>query len=286
MVATVVGLQGALAGKRFKVGSESITFGRSDENDVVLNNLLTSRVHAELRYEDGGYLLHDRGSSNGTWVNGRRVTVHRLRPGDEIVIGGEAFRFETSVSRPALRVTVTGGGPVGLSFALLLEHLMGPRVSIKVYDSRWLQDGDRVAWKTADQGNVRRQQVVTIQSRQFLKLPPEVQERLFVPGAYSEMWPQGPDSIQDLGPRNVRIAYVEDQLLAIANDRPDRIQLIPERFDPPRPRPTSPDSTCWRSARAAARGRWSISPRSSVPATPRCTRSMARRCRTWCSACG
>ncbi|HJY00440.1 MAG TPA: FHA domain-containing protein [Streptosporangiaceae bacterium] len=232
MVATVVGLQGALAGKRFKVGSESITFGRSDENDVVLNNLLTSRVHAELRHEDGGYLLHDRGSSNGTWVNGRRVTVHRLRPGDEIVIGGEAFRFETSVSRPALRVTVTGGGPVGLTFALLLEHLMGPRVSIKVYDSRWLQDGDRVAWKTADQGNVRRQQVVTIQSRQFLKLPPEVQERLFIPGAYSEMWPQGPDSIQDLGPRNVRIAYVEDQLLAIANDRPDHIQLIPERFDP------------------------------------------------------
>ena len=232
MVATVVGLQGALAGKRFKVGSESITFGRSDENDVVLNNLLTSRVHAELRHEDGGYLLHDRGSSNGTWVNGRRVTVHRLRPGDEIVIGGEAFRFDTSVSRPALRVTVTGGGPVGLTFALLLEHLMGPRVSIKVYDSRWLQDGDRVAWKTADQGNVRRQQVVTIQSRQFLKLPPEVQERLFIPGAYSEMWPQGPDSIQDLGPRNVRIAYVEDQLLAIANDRPDHIQLIPERFDP------------------------------------------------------
>ena len=232
MVATVVGLQGALAGQRFKVGSESITFGRSDENDVVLNNLLTSRVHAELRHEDGGYLLHDRGSSNGTWVNGRRVTVHRLQPGDEIVIGGEAFRFETSVSTPAMRVTVTGGGPVGLSFALLLEHLMGPRVTIKVYDSRWLQDGDRVVWKTADQGNVRRQQVVTIQSRQFLKLPREVQERLFIPGAYSEMWPQGPDSIQDLGPRNVRIAYVEDKLLAIANDRPDHIQLIPERFDP------------------------------------------------------
>jgi len=152
MVATVVGLQGALAGKRFKVGSESITFGRSDENDVVLTNLLTSRVHAELRHEDGGCLLHDRGSSNGTWVNGRCVTVHRLRPGDEIVIGGETFRFETSdvevpraqaspsSSAPVLRVTVTGGGPVGLSFALLLEHLMGPRVAIKVYDSRWLRE--------------------------------------------------------------------------------------------------------------------------------------------------
>jgi len=72
----------------------------------------------------------------------------------------------------------------------------------------------------------------TIQSRQYLKLPPDVQERLFTPGAYTEMWPKGPDSIQDLGPRNVRIAYVEDQLLAVANDKPEHIQLIPERFDP------------------------------------------------------
>src|SRR5262249_20718062 len=75
-------------------------------------------------------------------------------------------------------------------------------------------------------------EVVTIQSRQYLKLPPGIQERLFIPDAYSEMWPKGPDSIQDLGPRNVRIAFVEDQLLAIANGKPDRIRLIPEPFDP------------------------------------------------------
>jgi pSer/pThr/pTyr-binding forkhead associated (FHA) protein len=253
MVATVVGLEGPLTGKRFTIGSQPMTFGRGDENDVVLATLLASRVHAELRPEAGGYVLHDRGSSNGTWVNGQRVTAaHRLRPGDEIVIGGEAFRFETPVDQtilqgspvpsggrvatpapvPALRVTVTGGGPVGLSFALLLDHLMGPRVAIKIYDSRWQRDGNRVVWKTPEQGNVRRQQVVTLQSRQYLKLPPEVQERLFVPGAFTEMWPKGPDSIQDRCPRNVRIAYIEDQLLAIANGKPDRIKLIPERFDP------------------------------------------------------
>jgi hypothetical protein len=240
MVATVVGLEGALAGKQFTVGSQPITFGRDEANDVVLANLLASRVHAELRPEAGGYVLRDRGSSNGTWVNGERVTAQRLQPGDEMVIGGEVFRFETShpltsqarkAAPPALRVTVTGGGPVGLSLALLLEHLMGPLVTVKVYDSRWQRDGDQVVWKTAAQGNVRRQQVVTIQSRQFVRLPPEVQQRLFVPGAYTEMWPKGPDSIQDLGPRNVRIAYVEDVLLAIANDKPDHIPLIPERFD-------------------------------------------------------
>jgi len=243
MVATVVGLDGALMGKRFTVGSQPLTFGRDEGNDVVLASLLTSSVHAELRSEAGGYVLVDRGSSNGTWVNGAQVTAQPLRSGDEFVIGGMAFRFEAfeasadgrgapSGSAPVLHVTVTGGGPVGLSFALLLDYLMGPRVAIKVYDSRWVSDGGRVIWKTAEQGNVRRQQVVTIQSRQYLKLPPDVQERLFIPGAFTEMWPKGPDSIQDFGPRNVRIAYVEDQLLAVANDKRDRIQLIPERFDP------------------------------------------------------
>ena len=239
MVATIVGLDGALAGKRFTVGSQPLTFGRGDENDVILTSLLASGVHAELRSEAGGYLLLDRGSTNGTWVNGAPVTVHQLRPGDEIVLGGQAFRFELPQARadappaagPVLRVTVSGGGPVGLSFALLLDHLMGPGVAVKVYDSRWAREGDRIVWKTADQGNVRRQQVVTVQSRQYLKLPPDVQERLFTPGAYTEMWPKGPDSIEGLGPRNVRIAYVEDQLLAVANDKPDHIRLIPDRFD-------------------------------------------------------
>jgi 2-polyprenyl-6-methoxyphenol hydroxylase-like FAD-dependent oxidoreductase len=146
--------------------------------------------------------------------------------------GNEVVRIGPPASASVLRVTVAGGGPVGLSLALLLEHLMGSRVTIKVYDSRWLGEGGRVAWKTPDQGNVRRQQVVTIQSRQYLKLPPEVQARLFSPGDYSEMWPEGPDSIQGLGPRNLRIAHVEDQLLAVANSKPDRIQLIPAPFDP------------------------------------------------------
>jgi pSer/pThr/pTyr-binding forkhead associated (FHA) protein len=250
MRATVVGLQGGLAGQRFPVGSRPLTFGRGDENDVVLTTASASRVHAELRSEAGGYVLYDRGSSNGTWVNDAEVTARLLKSGDEITIGDEVFAFEISDSRatvvtsagraddlppapppPVLRVTITGGGPVGLGFALMLEDLMGPRVAIKIYDSRWKRADGRIVWKGPDEGNVRRQQVVTIQSRQFLKLPPYLQERLFDPGAYTEMWPKGPDSIHDLGPRNIRIAYVEDQFLAIANEHADRIELIPDPFD-------------------------------------------------------
>jgi hypothetical protein len=252
MNAAVVALQGGLTGKRFAVGDQPITFGRGDANDIVLTTPAASRVHAELRRDASGYVLYDRDSTNGTWVNGASVTFRQLQPGDQIMIGDEVFRFEVADSRttilpaavPAgdpiapqapksvLRVTVTGGGPVGLSFALLLEHLMGSRVAVKIYDSRWMRDGARIVWKGPEQGNVRRQQVVTIQSRQYLKLPPDVQECLFSHGGWTEMWPKGPDSIQDLGPRNIRIAYVEDQLLAIANGKSDRIQLITEAFDP------------------------------------------------------
>jgi hypothetical protein len=252
MTATVVVLEGGLAGKRVAIGSEPLTFGRGDENDIVLSTPSASRLHAELRREAAGYVLYDRGSTNGTFVNGAAVTVRPLQSGDQIQIGDEVFRFDLVDARTTLqpfpiptavhagakaqeqvlRVTVAGGGPVGLSFALLLEHMMGTRVAIRVYESRWAKEGRKVFWKGTDQGNARRQQVVTIQSRQFLKLPPYVQEGLFVPGAYSEMWPKGPDSIEDLGPRNVRIAYIEDQLLALANGKPDHIELIPERFDP------------------------------------------------------
>ncbi len=252
MEATLIGVQGSLKGERFPLGSQSITFGRSPENAVVLSGDLASRVHAELSNEDGVYVLKDRGSRNGTWVNGTRVTVHQLQPGDEIRIGDELFRFESvdsvesvesltdpstklaltqPVAADVLRVTVSGGGPVGLSFALLLEHLMGPRVEITVFDARWTRVGADVVWKTPEQGNVRRQQVVTVQSRQYLRLPPEVQERLFTADAYCEMWPKGPDSIEDCGPRNIRIVHIEDQLLALANEKRDRIHLIPERFD-------------------------------------------------------
>ncbi|MEU2237254.1 FHA domain-containing protein [Streptomyces vietnamensis] len=250
----LVGHQGSLAGQQFPIGATPLTLGRNGDNSVVITVGNVSRFHAEVRRERHGFVLYDSGSSNGTRVNGTRVTSHELQPGDLIEIGTETFRFEaadametildlsvlgpvapseaTLAAGPVLNVTVTGGGPVGLSFALLLESLMGPRVAITVYDGRWIQDGAKVVWKSADQGNVRRQQVVTVQSRQYLNLPEEVQARLFRGDAYSEMWPVGPDSLRDRKPRNLRIAYIEDTLLELANEKPERIRLVPEVFDP------------------------------------------------------
>ncbi|HEY0700303.1 MAG TPA: FHA domain-containing protein, partial [Micromonospora sp.] len=255
MLPEIVGREGPLAGRRFPFDDTRMTFGRNGDNTVVISSRNASRYHAELVREGDRHVLRDRGSRNGTLVNGKPVRSHPLRSGDLFTIGNETFCFEfeqvdatelisdrtmlqefpapTAVvdPGPVLNVTVSGGGPVGLAFALLLERLMGQRVSVTVHDGRWTRDGSRVVWKDERQGNVRRQQVVTIQSRQYLNLPEEVQDRLFVPGAYSEMWPAGPDSIRGLGPRNIRIAYIEDRLLELANEKPDRIRLVPEKFD-------------------------------------------------------
>lgn len=243
----LVGIRGRLAGTSFVLDGRSLTVGRGAGNDVVLATPLASRAHLELRRGQGGWVLHDGGSTNGTSVNGEPVSTHRLRPGDEIVVGDEAFRFEDGAAvaertvllarptppPPVLRVTVSGGGPVGLTFALLLDDLMGERAAITVHDGRWTRTDDgRTVWRAKGRGASRRQQVVTVQSRQWSRLPAEIQDRLFGSDAHTEMWPTGPDSIDDLPPRNVRIAHVEDQLLALADERSDRITLVPEPFDP------------------------------------------------------
>jgi hypothetical protein len=249
--ATVVGVHGDLAGQRFPVGDSPVTFGRGEDNDIVISDPAVSRVHAELRQEADGFVIADRGSANGTRVNGVIITAERLRPGDEIEIAHHRFTFEAidagavtvaanakriseaakTASEPVLRVTVSGGGPVGLAFALILADLMGPRVAIRIYNGRWKRDGRKVVWKGHDEGNVRRMQVVTIQSRQFLKMPQEMQDWLFTPGNFTEMWPSGPDSVNNVGPRNIRIAYIEDRLLELANKKRGQIELIPEPFD-------------------------------------------------------
>jgi hypothetical protein len=62
--------------------------GRSSETDVVLDDPYASDFHMRLVAQDEGLMLHDLGSTNGTYVNGRRVTAPtQLRRGDTIQVG-------------------------------------------------------------------------------------------------------------------------------------------------------------------------------------------------------
>ena len=68
--------------------------GRSDRNDIVVDDEVASRNHAMLQADADRFLLMDRNSSNGTFVNGVRICVPVvLRPGDHITIGSYEFTF-------------------------------------------------------------------------------------------------------------------------------------------------------------------------------------------------
>ncbi|WP_300007952.1 ATP-binding cassette domain-containing protein [Pseudonocardia sp.] len=64
-----------------------ITVGRLPDNDVVLDDLLVSRHHAELRRDGSGWHIVDLGSGNGVFVNGVRVQAALVTPRDVIGIG-------------------------------------------------------------------------------------------------------------------------------------------------------------------------------------------------------
>ncbi|QFZ20221.1 hypothetical protein [Saccharothrix syringae] len=135
--------------------------------------------------------------------------------------------------RKPLRVVVAGGGPVGLSFACALRAMMGDQVEVRVHDRRWRRRGSRVVWLGEAEGNFRREQVVTLQGNVWSTLPHLVQERLFAEGRFGEMWPLGPDSPAERGrPRNIRIRWIEDCLLDMAQDVYG-IELVPGRFEVP-----------------------------------------------------
>ncbi|MEI8388175.1 MAG: AAA family ATPase, partial [Verrucomicrobiota bacterium] len=69
--------------------------GRRSDMDVLLEDFLVSGTHAELRCnEEGAWKIVDLGSSNGTLLNGTRVTSSLLSPGDIVQIGGSSFLFD------------------------------------------------------------------------------------------------------------------------------------------------------------------------------------------------
>ncbi|MFI8535589.1 FHA domain-containing protein [Streptomyces aquilus] len=72
--------------------TRTVRIGRADDNDLVIDDLVVSRRHAELRaLPDGSYEIVDLGSHNGTYLNGRAVTRALLGPGDVVGIGHSAF---------------------------------------------------------------------------------------------------------------------------------------------------------------------------------------------------
>lgn len=69
------------------------TLGRQLENDIVFHEDFLSRFHAEIIYENDKYVLYDKDSTSGTYVNGRRIDRCVLNSGDLISLANIYIMF-------------------------------------------------------------------------------------------------------------------------------------------------------------------------------------------------
>jgi putative nucleotidyltransferase with HDIG domain len=80
----------------FSIGDEDLPFtiGRDKENKLCINNSSVSRFHSLLFKENGDYYLQDLDSTNGSFLNGKRVRKEKLTAGDQITIADVEILFE------------------------------------------------------------------------------------------------------------------------------------------------------------------------------------------------
>jgi pSer/pThr/pTyr-binding forkhead associated (FHA) protein len=89
-------------GPDIPLGRGTVMIGRHPACDVRLDSSRVSRRHCLIITHQGDVEVRDLGSTNGTWINGRRVASGRIRPGDEVSIAHIRYHLAEATSpRPA-----------------------------------------------------------------------------------------------------------------------------------------------------------------------------------------
>ena len=93
---------GPTPNKSFTLSKQEIVIGRDTNEDIVINVAEISRRHTRLRLEAKGYIIEDLGSTNGTFVNGNRLSGPQLlRTGDTVHLGDAVtLIFQTTILDP------------------------------------------------------------------------------------------------------------------------------------------------------------------------------------------
>ncbi len=109
---------GPTPGAVFPLEGDQLTVGRDSTNGVAINDAEVSRRHARLNFQGGKYVIEDLGSTNGTFVNGQRLTgPHVLKPGDvvsfgeQIVLMYDAANIDPGATMASPRHAVRGAVP-------------------------------------------------------------------------------------------------------------------------------------------------------------------------------
>ena len=85
----------------YPLGEGAVVIGRESFNDIIVYDEEVSRRHAQVSFQDGRYVLEDLGSTNGTYINGRRVKNPTPLYNGDVIEMGEAARiiFSSTVEK-------------------------------------------------------------------------------------------------------------------------------------------------------------------------------------------
>ncbi len=99
--------QGPTPGKTFALISEELYIGRDISNDIVINDAEISRKHVRLTFQADQYVMEDLGSTNGTFVDGQRITgPHILTSGNKIMMGENVLLEFSALQDPDATIAV------------------------------------------------------------------------------------------------------------------------------------------------------------------------------------
>ena len=92
-------VKGNPQGKQVEVPPGTLTVGRAEDSGLIIASTRVSRHHCEFVNEQNRVIVRDKGSGNGTVVNGAKVTEQALAAGDEVRIGPLTFEVEVDGKR-------------------------------------------------------------------------------------------------------------------------------------------------------------------------------------------
>ena len=108
MVKLELNFQGLVLKEYTLQDGSSLTIGRHSENDIVVKDRSASRHHAFFERKGENLIVHDKGSKNGTFVNGIKVQSAQVHHGDLIKVGTKLSIKAFIISTKKRESTVTG----------------------------------------------------------------------------------------------------------------------------------------------------------------------------------
>ena len=87
-------IKGNPQGKQVEIPTGTLTVGRAEDSDLIIASTRVSRHHCEIVNEQNRLIIRDKGSGNGTLVNGAKIQEQPLAPGDEVQVGPLTFVVE------------------------------------------------------------------------------------------------------------------------------------------------------------------------------------------------